>query len=110
MTSAPLPIPAVRLTVPGVPGWLWGWASNQDAPEPGECAMPVWTVGIAGEADETVEAGLLTTEGGALVALSPEGLVMRAWAPGRWDTVRCVAGLAEELEEDEPILFGVPGG
>ncbi len=72
--------------------------------------MPVWTVGIAGGADETVEAGLLTTEGGALVALSPEGLLVRAWAPGCWDTVTCVAGLLEQPEAAEPILFGVPGG
>ena len=72
--------------------------------------MPVWTVQIAGCEDETVEAGLLTTEGGALVALSPEGLVVRAWAPGRWEAVRCVADVEAQPDGAEPILFGLPGG
>lgn len=69
--------------------------------------MPVWAVQIEGCEDETVEAGLLTTEGGALVALSPEGLIVRAWGPGRWDGVRVVAGLESEHDE-ETVLFGVP--
>ncbi|MGY1821008.1 hypothetical protein [Geodermatophilus sp. SYSU D00079] len=50
--------------------------------------MPVWTVQMASGADETVEAELLTTDGGALVALSGEGLLLRAWAPGQWRTVQ----------------------
>ena len=76
--------------------------------------MPVWSVQVAG-GDETIEAGLLATEGGALVALSPEGLVVRAWAPGHWEGVTCLVGL-EDLEasepnvcdEVEPVVFGLP--
>lgn len=74
--------------------------------------MPVWSVQMAGGDDETVEAGLLATEGGALVALSPEGLVVRAWAPGRWEAVRCLVGFeASEpnvADDVEPVVFGLP--
>ena len=42
--------------------------------------------------DERIEADLLTTEGGALLALSDEGLMLRAWAPGQWRTVGHVTG------------------
>lgn len=74
--------------------------------------MPVWSVEIAGGNDEVVEAGLLATEGGALVALSPEGLVVRAWAPGRWETVRCLVGLEMSepnvTDDVEPVVFGLP--
>jgi hypothetical protein len=44
--------------------------------------MPAWRVQIAEDADERVEAGMLATDGGALIAFSEEGLVLRAWAPG----------------------------
>ncbi|MGR6963316.1 hypothetical protein ACU610_02495 [Geodermatophilus sp. URMC 61] len=50
--------------------------------------MPAWTVQVAEDQDEQVEAGILVTEGGALIAFSEEGLVLRAWAPGQWRTVR----------------------
>jgi hypothetical protein len=50
--------------------------------------MPAWTVQVAEEKAERVEAGMLVTEGGALIAFSDEGLVLRAWAPGQWRTVR----------------------
>jgi hypothetical protein len=50
--------------------------------------MPAWTVQVAEDQDERVEAGMLVTEGGALIAFSEEGLVLRAWAPGQWRTVR----------------------
>lgn len=74
--------------------------------------MPVWSVEIAGGNDEVVEAGLLATEGGALVALSPEGLVVRAWAPGHWETVRCLVGLEVSepnvTDDVEPVVFGLP--
>ena len=50
--------------------------------------MPAWTVQITEDADERVEAGMLATDGGALIAFSEEGLVLRAWAPGQWRTVR----------------------
>ena len=73
--------------------------------------MPVWSVQMAG-GDETVEAGLLATEGGALVALSPEGLVVRAWAPGHWEGVTCLVGLeASEpnvTDDVESVVFGLP--
>lgn len=74
--------------------------------------MPVWSVEIAGGNDEVVEAGLLATEGGALVALSPEGLVVRAWAPGRWEGVRCLVGFESAepnvADDVEPVVFGLP--
>ena len=58
----------------------------------GSNTMPLWTVQLTDGEDEEVEAGLLATEGGALVALSDDGLMVRAWAPGRWQTVRQVTG------------------
>ena len=50
--------------------------------------MPAWTVQVADDHDERVEAEMLATEAGALIAFSEEGLVLRAWAPGQWRTVR----------------------
>ncbi len=50
--------------------------------------MPAWTVQVAEDHDERVEAEMLATEAGALIAFSEEGLVLRAWAPGQWRTVR----------------------
>ena len=64
--------------------------------------MPAWTVQIGVDADERVEAGMLATEAGALIAFSEEGLVLRAWAPGQWRTVR-------HLEEAEGLLTGGAG-
>lgn len=55
--------------------------------------MPQWTVQVAGGEDERVDAGMLAMEGGALVALSEEGLVIGAWAPEQWRRVRLVAGV-----------------
>ena len=56
--------------------------------------MPgVWLVQAADGAEERIEAGMLATEGGALVALSLEGVLTRAWAPGRWQTVRLLSGM-----------------
>ncbi|HYX97903.1 MAG TPA: hypothetical protein VE823_22835 [Geodermatophilus sp.] len=43
---------------------------------------------VADDHDERVEAEMLATEAGALIAFSGEGLVLRAWAPGQWRTVR----------------------
>jgi hypothetical protein len=54
--------------------------------------MPIWTVQVADGEDERVDAELLGTDGGALVALSEEGLMLRAWAPGQWQTVRLLTG------------------
>ena len=56
--------------------------------------MSMWTVGRADGADEQIEADVLTTESGALVALSDEGLLLRAWAPGQWRTAGHVTGVA----------------
>jgi hypothetical protein len=72
--------------------------------------MPVWTVQNAGGEDELVEAGLLVTESAALVALSEEGLMMRAWAPGQWRTVRYTHGNSpsERTSGTGSVLAGVP--
>ncbi len=56
--------------------------------------MPgVWLVQAADGTEERIEAGMLATECGALVALSLEGVLTRAWAPGRWQTVRLLSGM-----------------
>jgi hypothetical protein len=55
--------------------------------------MPIWTVSTTQHDDERIEADLLTTEGGALVALSEEGILLRAWAPGEWRTVGHITGV-----------------
>lgn len=52
-----------------------------------------WLVQTADGTEERIEAGMLTIEGGALVALSPEGVLTRAWAPGGWRTVRLLSGM-----------------
>ena len=74
--------------------------------------MPIWTVQITDDEDEKIEAGLLTTEGGALVALSEDGLLTRAWAPGQWRTVRQVTGVdahpASQSNETDKLLIGLP--
>ena len=61
--------------------------------------MPAWTVQVAENADERVEAGMLATEAGSLIAFSEEGVLLRAWAPGQWRTVR-------QLEEAETLRIG----
>src|SRR3712207_7649184 len=48
--------------------------------------------------DERVEAWMLATESGALIAFSEEGLVLRAWAPGQWRTVRALEAVEAELK------------
>jgi hypothetical protein len=45
---------------------------------------------------------MLATEAGSLIAFSDEGLVLRAWAPGQWRTVR-------HLETAEAFRGGVDG-
>jgi hypothetical protein len=74
--------------------------------------MPVWTVTITGAEDEQVEAWALATEGGALVALSEEGLLVRAWAPGQWRTVRHLPRSEPCLQDRNPeqgsVLVGLP--
>jgi hypothetical protein len=53
---------------------------------------------------------MLVTESGALIALSPDALVIQAWAPGQWLTVRHVEGAephpASAFEEN--VLVGLP--
>ncbi len=75
--------------------------------------MPVWDVQVVDGDDEQVEAGLLATEGGALVALSEDGLMVRAWAPGRWRTARHVSGVdahpAGTANGRDPVLVPLPG-
>jgi len=74
--------------------------------------MPIWTVGTAQGGDERIEADLLTTEGGALVALSEEGLLLRAWAPGQWRTVGHVTGRdahpAGTSHSNGTVVIGLP--
>jgi len=72
--------------------------------------MPVWTV-QTDSGDERVEAGLLATEGGALVALSEDGVMTRAWAPGHWRTARHVAGAdapSGDANRRDPVVAGLP--
>ena len=74
--------------------------------------MPIWKVQITDGEDEKIEAGLLATESGALVALSEDGLLTRAWAPGQWRTVRQVTGVdatpARPSNEGDMLLIGLP--
>jgi hypothetical protein len=94
--------------------WVVRAGVEQRRPEQGERDVPVWTVqGAAGE-DEQVEAGMLATENGVLVALSEEGLLVRAWAPGQWWTARKLDAMdphpAGEPRRREDVLIGWPRG
>jgi hypothetical protein len=55
--------------------------------------MPLWTVQTEDGQEHRAEAGMLVTEGGSLLALSEDGLLMCAWAPGHWRTVQLVTGV-----------------
>jgi hypothetical protein len=76
--------------------------------------MPTWTVQDSEGRDETIEAGLVATEGGALVALSDDGLLTRAWAPGHWRGARRIGdvSLPDSTDEDDEagdrVLVGLP--
>jgi hypothetical protein len=59
--------------------------------------MPVWSVQVANGKDQTVEAGMLITESGSLLAMAEDGLLLLAWAPGEWRTVRCIDGALRNL-------------
>lgn len=76
--------------------------------------MPVWTIQSTGGSEEWVEAGMLATESGALVALSLDGLMLRAWAPGQWLTVRQVEAGNPELRgqrvEEPNVVSALPRG
>jgi hypothetical protein len=71
--------------------------------------MPVWAVQVAIGDDERVEAEVLVTEGGALVALEEDGLLVRAWAPGEWRTARHVDPDPLGATRDrDGVLVGLP--
>ena len=74
--------------------------------------MPIWTVQITDGEDERIEAGLLATESGALVALAEDGLLTRAWAPGQWRAVRQVTDVdahpASRSDVRDVLLIGLP--
>jgi hypothetical protein len=74
--------------------------------------MHAWTVQLTVDEEEQVEAALLATEGGTLIALSEEGVVLRAWAARNWRTVRlstCVeAHPAGKGNGKNPVLIGLP--
>ena len=77
--------------------------------------MPVWVVQIADGGDERVEAGMLLVDSGALVALAEECVLVRAWAPGQWRTVRHINGADDHPEGDAAnrksnVLVGLPRG
>ncbi|WP_100500205.1 hypothetical protein [Geodermatophilus chilensis] len=75
--------------------------------------MPAWTVQVAEDQDERVEAGMLATEAGTLIAFSEEGLVLRAWAPGQWRTVRhleTAEALPGGADSRGDVLTWVPRG
>jgi hypothetical protein len=73
--------------------------------------MPTWTIHTADGENEKIEAELLATDGGALVALSEEGLLLSAWAPGQWRRVRHVTGVAAHpagrAMDERGVLIGV---
>ena len=75
--------------------------------------MPIWTVQLAGGQEERLEADLLATEGGALVGMSEEGLLVRAWAPGHWQSARHVSGVeahpAGKGRSEDAVVVGLPG-
>ena len=74
--------------------------------------MSMWTVGRADGVDEEIEADMLATESGALVALSDDGLLLRAWAPGQWRTAGHVTGVrahpASKQAANGPVVIGMP--
>jgi hypothetical protein len=74
--------------------------------------MSMWTVGRADGVDEKIEADVLTTESGALVALTDDGLLLRAWAPGQWRTAGHVTGVAAHPAGKQgargPVVVGMP--
>jgi hypothetical protein len=74
--------------------------------------MPTWIVQTSGHDEERVEAGVLATESGTLVALSDEGLMIRAWAPGSWRTARHVSGVEAHpagKSSGRENVVGLPG-
>ena len=74
--------------------------------------MSMWTVGGADGMEEQIEADMLATESGALVAFSDDGLLLRAWAPGQWRTAGHLAGVAAHPAGKAaalgPVVVGLP--
>src|SRR3954468_2216671 len=86
--ARPVPVAAQRPTQ-----WAARRGAEQWRPSRKEPGMYVWTVQLAAGEEDRVEAPLVATEGGALVALSEDGHLVQAWAPGHWRTVRRVTGV-----------------
>jgi hypothetical protein len=55
--------------------------------------MPLWTVQTENGEEHRAEADMLVTEAGALIALSEEGLLTRAWAAGQWRSAQLLTGV-----------------
>ncbi len=76
--------------------------------------MSIWTVQTVGAHEERIEAAVLGTESGVLVALSEEGLMVRAWAPGQWLSMRLHSGIeahpAGKGNASQNVLVGLPRG
>ncbi len=74
--------------------------------------MSVWTVRMPSGEDERIEAAIILLESGALMALSEESLIVRAWAPGEWRTVRHIDGADVQPADKEHgnFLVGIPQG
>jgi hypothetical protein len=86
-------------------GWVLTPGTEMWGPQPGEPRTPIWTVQSGDGEDERIEGGLLTTDGGALVALSEEGLLVRAWAPGQWRMVRRLEREKAGVPSVAPFLY-----
>ena len=82
--------------------------------------MPLWTVQRADGDHDQVAAGMLAMEGGALLALSDDGLLVQAWPLDQWRTVRLAAaadaaplgpGADANVADDfgDTVLVGLPG-
>ncbi len=76
--------------------------------------MSIWTVQTLDTHEERIEAAMLATESGALIALSEEGLMVRAWAPGQWLSMRLHSGIeahpAGKGNARDNVLVGLPRG
>ena len=74
--------------------------------------MSTWTVSRADGVDEQIEADTLAMESGAVIALSEDGLMPRAWAPGQWRTVGHLTGVAAhpagKSTAKGPVVVGLP--
>jgi hypothetical protein len=76
--------------------------------------MSIWTVQTVDTHEQVIEAEMLATESGALVAFSEAGLMVRAWAPGQWLSMRLHSGIeahpAGKGNARDNVLVGLPRG